>query len=128
MFREFYCITCVELFTTCLLILRHTPVNVAGQPTYVRVSLSLISPASTFQNGVHIGPYLQKIDTVKLYGVVGIDTRYRLEVSGIESRWGRDFPHPARPVLGTTQFPVQWGRVIRGGKSAGVWRSPPTTI
>ena len=25
--------------------------------------------------------------------VVGIATRYGLDVSGIESRWGRDFPH-----------------------------------
>jgi hypothetical protein len=31
---------------------------------------------------------------------VGIATRYGLEGPGIESRRGRDFPHPSRPVRG----------------------------
>ena len=39
---------------------------------------------------------------------VGIATRYGLDGPGIESRWGRDFPHPSRPILGPTQPPVQW--------------------
>ena len=39
---------------------------------------------------------------------VGIATRYGLDGPGIESRWGRDFPHPSRPALGPTQHPVQW--------------------
>ena len=30
---------------------------------------------------------------------VGIATRYGLDSPGIESRWGRDFPHPSRPAL-----------------------------
>jgi hypothetical protein len=34
---------------------------------------------------------------------VGIATRYGLDVPGIESRRGRDFPHPSRPALGPTQ-------------------------
>ena len=39
---------------------------------------------------------------------VGIVTGYGLEVSGIESRWGRDFPHLSRPALVLTQPHVQW--------------------
>ena len=37
---------------------------------------------------------------------VGIATRKGLDGQGIESRWGRDFPHPSRPALGPTQPPV----------------------
>jgi len=40
--------------------------------------------------------------------VVGIATDYGLDGPGIESRWGRDFPHLSRPTLRPTQPPVQW--------------------
>jgi hypothetical protein len=39
---------------------------------------------------------------------VGIASRYGLDGQGMESRWGRDFPHPSRPSLGPTQLPIQW--------------------
>jgi len=38
----------------------------------------------------------------------GIATVYGLDGLGIESRWGRDFPHLSRTSLRSTQPPVQW--------------------
>ena len=50
---------------------------------------------------------------------VGIATRYGLDGPGIESRWGRDFPHLSRPVLGPTQPSIQWvPGLLPGGKAA----------
>ena len=51
---------------------------------------------------------------------VSIPTPYGLDGPGIESRWGKNFPHPFRPVLGPTQPPIQWlqGR-FPGGKASG---------
>jgi hypothetical protein len=37
--------------------------------------------------------------TVGPGSVVGIATGYWLDGTGIESRWGRDFPHLSRPAL-----------------------------
>ena len=34
--------------------------------------------------------------------------RYGLNGPGIESRWGRDFPHMSRQALRSTQPPAQW--------------------
>jgi hypothetical protein len=37
---------------------------------------------------------------------VGIATDYGMDGPVIESRWGRDFSHKSRPVLGPTQPPL----------------------
>ena len=39
---------------------------------------------------------------------VGIATRYGVDGPGIESRRGRDFPHPSRPTLGLNQLAILW--------------------
>ena len=57
---------------------------------------------------------------------IGIATRYGLDGPGIESRWGRGFPHPSRPPLGPTQPPVQWVPSLSRGKAAGALCWPPT--
>jgi hypothetical protein len=55
--------------------------------------------------------------------VVGVASRHGLEGPGIESQWGREFPHPSRPTLGRNQPPVQWiPGLFPGGKAAEAWR------
>jgi len=43
---------------------------------------------------------------------------------------GRDFQHPSRLAVRSTQPPIQWvpDQVFPRGKAAGVWRWPPTLI
>ena len=48
--------------------------------------------------------------------VVGIATGYGLDGPGIESRWGRDFPHMSRPALRATQPSVNGYQIFPGGK------------
>jgi hypothetical protein len=48
--------------------------------------------------------------------VVGIATGYELDGPGIQSWWGRYFPHLSRPALGSTQSPVQWVPGLSQGK------------
>jgi hypothetical protein len=46
---------------------------------------------------------------------VGITTGYGLDGPGIESRWGRNFPHLSRPALGPMQPLYNGYRVFPGG-------------
>jgi len=86
---------------------------------YKRCSIRLPMPDPTSGNTALSGSYHGKkkkavpnftsveADSVGRDSSVGIETRYGLDGQGIESRWGRDFPHLSRPALGTTQPPIQ---------------------
>ena len=61
---------------------------------------------------------------------VGIATGYGLDGRGIDSWLGRDYPHLSRPVLGSTQPPVQWVPGLSWGKQRpgrDVDPSPPSS-
>ena len=62
---------------------------------------------------------------------VGIATFYGLDSTGIECRWGRNFPRLSRPALGTnpasyTMGAVSFQGVKRPGR--GVYHSPPSSF
>jgi hypothetical protein len=63
-----------------------------------------------------------------LGSMVYTTTRYGLDGTGIESPWGRDFPHPSEPTLGPTQPPKQWVPSYSEGKATEAWRQPPIPI
>ena len=63
-----------------------------------------------------------------LGSLVSIGTGYGLDGPGIESKWGRDFPHLSRLALGPTQPPgyrVFPGSKVRPGRDADP--SPPSS-
>jgi hypothetical protein len=58
---------------------------------------------------------------LRLSSLILIATRYGLDGPGIESSWGRDFPHPSRRTLGPPSLLYNGYRVFLGGEAAGAW-------
>jgi hypothetical protein len=61
-------------------------------------------------------------------GPISIATFYGLDVLGIESLWGRDFPHPPDGSWVPPNVLYNGYRVFTGDKAAGAWPWPPTHI
>jgi hypothetical protein len=61
--------------------------------------------------------------------VVGIATRYGMDVRGSNPVGDDFFPHPSRPALGPTQPPIQLVTCyFSGSKAAGAWFRPATHL
>ena len=61
---------------------------------------------------------------------VGIATCYGYGGPGIESRWGRNFPHPSKPALGPIQPSIKWVPGLPPGvkrPGRGVNHPPPSS-
>jgi hypothetical protein len=81
----------------------------------IKIRKTMVEPAVVFgsetwvmteMDVTRLGTWERKI-LRRVHGPV-IATAYGLDGPGIESRWGRDFPHLSRPALRPTQLPVQW--------------------
>jgi len=70
-------------------------------PCRLTIATDLLKDRGAFETSVDVA-------SVARDSSIGIVTRYGLDGPGIESRWGRDFPHPSRPALGPTHPPIQW--------------------
>jgi len=55
---------------------------------------------------------------------VGVATRFDLDGPGIESRWGRDFPHLSRPALGAHPAPYTGGPGLFPGRGVALNTHP----
>jgi hypothetical protein len=100
--------------------------NSCGRNRFVRNRGSKSVPSNTYrhsrlsevhrQSGIRYSMVLQPNGPGQL-------SRYsdllRVGGQGIESRWGRDFPHQSRPALGPTQPPIHWVPGLCRGKAAG---------
>ena len=51
--------------------------------------------------------YVSNSSCVGRHSSVGTATRYGMDGPGIESRWGRNFPHPSKPALGPIQLTIE---------------------
>jgi hypothetical protein len=74
-----------------------------GFPTFIKYG-------SIYLRRSHYIPWLWVAIAQSVYRL-----RYGVNGPGIQSQWGRDFPHPSRMVLGSTQTLIQWVPVLSRG-------------
>jgi len=77
----------------------------------MRVGMKVISPflfSGTIIRIIKKFTYIMGTSLKSQASTFGIATCYGPNGPGIEPKWGRDFLHPYRLVLGSTNPPVQW--------------------
>jgi hypothetical protein len=78
---------------------------------------------SNWTNCLSLSIIFSAIILVSRDSLVGIATGYGLGGQGIESRWCRDFLHPARPTLEPNQRRIIWvPGLFPRGKAVRAWR------
>ena len=87
------------------------------------MTYGLLQEVLNIQRAYLVGMYLHPQQIIRnpytfsgTGSVVGIATGYGMDGPGIESRWGREFPHLFRPALGPHSFLYNGYRVFPGGK------------
>jgi hypothetical protein len=68
--------------------------------------------------------------TVRYNDIEGQDSVVGLDGPGIESRWGRDFPHPSTLALWPILPPIQWVPSVSrgvGGRGVALTTRPPSS-
>jgi hypothetical protein len=95
-------------------------------PESFRRNLTFSNSAVRTSNSASCRPVGSSVITGWVTGAPFLSARANhcgLDVPGIEYQWGRDFPHPSRPVLGSIPPQVQWMLVLfHWGKAMGAWR------
>jgi hypothetical protein len=92
---------------------------------------STSDPVSTLQPILEPHFRFSARNSVCLNSSVGIVTRYGLDGPGIDSRWGRNFPHRSIPVLRPTQPHIKWVPGLALGvkrQLRGVNHPPPSSV
>jgi len=90
---------------------------------YVNKALVALAIYTAFFVELYLVRYLCAWDSI------GVACRYRLDGSGFDHRWGRDFPDPSRPTLRPNQSPARGvPKLLPDVKIAGTWRWPHTIL
>jgi hypothetical protein len=99
----------VSVFLQSLQLYGRTETGIRSRPTNFELVIYLSSYQIRLHRMAHSDWHISE-RTIILRGArdseVGIATRYWLDGPGIESRWGRDFPHLSRPALGPSQLSI----------------------
>jgi hypothetical protein len=108
-----YCNSGCTIAPQCY-VTRTLPALLCSSPSPFQPSSSLLFTPNSFES--------KRNSTEECAGIAQwVSTLHRTDGPGIEHRWGRDFAHPSRPALGSTQSPVRWvPDLSRGYSSRGV--------
>jgi hypothetical protein len=91
-------------------------------PYFDRVTQQRLSLLGVLQRFAHVHDEFVGRDSS-----VGTATRYGLDGPWIEFRWGRDFPNPSRPALGSAQLPIHWVPGVKRRGEGGGFDHPPSS-